>query len=97
MKHLFLFAAMLLSGVLYAQTPTATPLLKKKAEFYAAEAITYFKIDESKKNSIAEAKVNLMLAQKEMEAKKKAGELPQAEECISVFPKNNEHYWCKME
>ena len=75
MKILFIVAGLLLAGVVNAQTE----LQKKKAEFYAAEAITYFKLNETKTKDIAEAKLNLMIAQKEMERKKKAGELSEAD------------------
>ncbi len=75
MKSTLIIAAMLLYGVVSAQTD----LQKKKAEFYASEAITYFKLDESKKKGISEAKAELLVAVKEMERKKKDGELPDAE------------------
>ena len=75
MKILFIVTGLFFAGVVNAQTE----LQKKKAEFYAAEAITYFKLNESKKKDVAEAKLNLMIAQKEMERKKKAGELSEAD------------------
>ena len=75
MKKLVIIAAVLISGIVNGQTE----LQKKKADFFATEAITYFKVDESKKASIAEAKLGLMLAQKEMEEKKKSGELTEAD------------------
>jgi hypothetical protein len=86
MKKFLLLTAILFVGFAQAQTE----LQKKKADFFAAEAITYFKLDESKKASIAEAKLGLMLAQKEMEEKKKAGQIPEAEAAEyrkkNVFP-----------
>lgn len=75
MKHLFIIAAMLLSAVVNAQTEVQ----KKKAAFYAEEAVTYFKLKDKQKNGIYEAKLGMLVAQKEMEAKKKSGELPESE------------------
>lgn len=85
MKSLFVFAAMLCSGFVNAQAPT--PMQQKKADFFAAEAITYFKLDESKKKGISDAKLGLLIAQKEMERKKKAGELPESE--VDDYRKKN--------
>jgi hypothetical protein len=75
MKKLFIVAAVLISGFVSAQTE----LQKKKADFFATEAITYFKADESKKASIADAKLGLMLAQREMEEYKKSTGLTEAD------------------
>lgn len=86
MKYLLIIAALFFTGVVNAQND----LQKKKAEFFASEAIVHFKLDESKKASIAEAKMSLMTAQIEMEAKKKAGELAEADAAEyrkkNVFP-----------
>ncbi len=75
MKKFLFIVAILVAGVVNAQTE----LQKKKADLFATEAITHFKLDESKKASIAEAKLGLMMAQKEMEEKKKAGQVSEAE------------------
>lgn len=75
MKKLLFIVAILIAGVVNAQTE----IQKKKAELFATEAITHFKLDESKKPGIYEAKLNLMVAQKLMEEKKKSGELAEAD------------------
>lgn len=86
MKKLLFIVAILVAGVVNAQSE----IQKKKADLFATEAITHFKLDESKKASIAEAKLGLMMAQKEMEEKKKAGQIPEAEAADyrkkNVFP-----------
>ncbi len=86
MKKLLFIVAVLFAGVVNAQSE----IQKKKADLFATEAITHFKLDESKKASIAEAKLGLMMAQKEMEEKKKAGQIPEAEAADyrkkNVFP-----------
>ena len=56
-------------------TVAQTPIQQKKAEFYAEEAVKYFKLDESKKEAIYEAKLGLIQAQKVMSDKKKSGDL----------------------
>ena len=81
MKKLLFIAAVLISSIVNGQTE----LQKKKADFFATEAVTYFKVKESKKASIAEAKLGLMLAQKEMEEKRKSGSLK--EEDVAEYRK----------
>jgi hypothetical protein len=83
MKKLLFIVAILFAGTVFAQTE----IQKKKADLFASEAITYFKLDESKKAAIAEAKVKLIMAQKEMEDKKKSGELPEAD--VAEYRKKN--------
>lgn len=76
MKKILLIAVgIVLAGFVNAQTA----LQKKKSDFYARECIAYFKLDESKEKDIAKAKLNLMLAQIEMNKKKKAGQISDAE------------------
>ncbi len=83
MKKLLLIVAILIGSIVNAQSE----IQKKKADLFAAEAITHFKLDESKKTSIAEAKLGLMMAQKEMEQKKKAGQIAEAE--VDEYRKKN--------
>lgn len=83
MKTILVVVAMLFAGIVNAQTE----IQKKKAELFASEAITYFKLDESKKAAIADAKVKLIMAQKEMEEKKKSGALPEAD--VADYRKKN--------
>lgn len=83
MRKVLMLVAILFASVANAQTE----IQKKKADFFASEAITYFKLDESKKTTIAEAKLSLMIAQKEMEEKKKAGQLAEAE--VAEYRKKN--------
>lgn len=85
MKHVLFIAAIMFSAVVFGQT--ATPIQEKKAEFYAQEAISYFKLKEKHKNSIYEAKLGMLVAQKEMERKKKAGELEEAD--VDSYRKKN--------
>jgi hypothetical protein len=83
MKKLLFVVAILIGGIVNAQSD----IQKKKADLFATEAIAHFKLDESKKASIAEAKLGLIKAQKEMEDKKKAGQIPEAE--VEEYRKKN--------
>lgn len=83
MKKLLFIVAILIAGIANAQTE----IQKKKADLFATEAITHFKLEESKKASIAEAKLGLIMAQKEMETKKKSGELAEAD--VADYRKKN--------
>ena len=83
MKNLLIIAAMFLAGIVNAQTD----FQKKKAEFYATEAVSYFKLKEKQKAGIYEAKLGMLVAQKEMDAKKKSGEIPESE--LDAYRKKN--------
>ncbi|TAD86374.1 MAG: hypothetical protein EAY75_08620 [Bacteroidetes bacterium] len=89
MKGILIVAAMLLAGVVNAQTD----IQKKKADFYATEAVAYFKLDSTLKKGISEAKADLMVAQKEMERKKKEGEIPESE--LDAYRKANVYPFTK--
>jgi hypothetical protein len=83
MKTILIVAAMMLAGVVNAQTD----MQKKKADFYATEALSHFKLNESKKTAIYDAKLGMLVAQKEMDAKKKSGELPESE--VDAYRRKN--------
>jgi uncharacterized protein (DUF1015 family) len=83
MKKLLLLVAVFFAAFANAQSD----IQKKKADLFASEAITHFKLNESKKASIAEAKLGLMMAQKEMEEKKKSGVLAEAD--VAEYRKKN--------
>ncbi|WP_373521872.1 hypothetical protein [Aquiflexum sp.] len=78
MKNVLLILAMILSNVLWA-SDVQTSLQEKKAEYYAAEAVKHFKLKDSKKKAIYEAKLALIQAQKEMADKNKSVELKNSE------------------
>ncbi|SNS48082.1 hypothetical protein SAMN06295967_110121 [Belliella buryatensis] len=78
MKNVLLILAMILSNVLWA-SDIQTSLQEKKAEYYAAEAVKHFKLKDSKKQAIYEAKLALIQAQKEMADKNKSGEIKKSE------------------
>lgn len=78
MKNVLLIVAMILSNVLLA-FDIQTSLQEKKAEYYATEAVKHFKLKDSKKQAIYEAKLVLIQAQKEMADKNKSGEIRNSE------------------
>jgi hypothetical protein len=83
MKTILLIATLLFTIGVQAQTP----MQKKKADYYANEAISYFKLSDSKKSEIYENKLQLLMAQKEMDTKRKSGELPESE--VDAYRKKN--------
>lgn len=71
--------ALLFAGVAFAGT-IQNDLQKKKADYYATEAVKYFKLEESQKATIYEAKVNWIQAQLKMAQMVKNGELAAEDE-----------------
>lgn len=82
MKNVLILLLVLFSGAV-----SANELQEKKAEYYASEAVKYFKLDESKKQIIYEAKLALIQAQKEMFEKEKNGEIESSD--IPAYRKEN--------
>jgi hypothetical protein len=79
MRNVLLIVALLFAGTVSAGK-IQNDIQKKKADYYATEAVKYYKLDASKKQGIYEAKLALMEAQVEMARKKKNGELKSSEE-----------------
>lgn len=79
MRNVLLMTALLFAGTVFAET-LQNNLQKKKANYYASEAVKYFNLEESQKATIYEAKVNLMQAQVKMAKIKKNGELATEDE-----------------
>lgn len=79
MKNVLLIIAMLFAGTVSAGK-VQNDLQKKKADYYATEAVKYFKLDESKKEAIYDAKLALIQAQNEMGKLKKNGELAESDQ-----------------
>jgi len=71
---------LLIALVLFAGLASANELQEKKAEYYASEAVKYFKLDESQKEVIYEAKLDLIKAQRKMYLMTKDGELSAEDE-----------------
>lgn len=86
MKNVLLILAMILSNVLWA-SDLQTSLQEKKAEYYATEAVKHFKLKDSKKQAIYEAKLGLIQAQKVMADKTKSGEIKKSD--IEQYRKKN--------
>lgn len=86
MKNVLIIMAMLFAGTVSAGK-VQSDIQKKKADYYATEAVKYFKLDASQKETIYEAKLDLIKAQKEMYQKKKNGELAAEDE--NAYRKEN--------
>lgn len=78
MKNVLIITLALFSGMLNAAN-LQTGIQQKKADYFAVEAIKYFKLDPSKKEAIYQAKLGMLMAQKEMANKRKSGELSEAD------------------
>lgn len=78
MKYKLLLSAILMAGTSFA-IGLQNDVQKKKADFFATEAIKHFKLDDSKQQEIAQAKLDLMIAQSEMQRKLKNGDLAEAD------------------
>ncbi len=88
MKNVLILGLMLFAVTASAQEKLSE-IQKKQAEYFASEAVKYFELDDSKKEAIYEAKLNLMVAQKEMNLKKKNGEIDESN--IQAYRKQNLH------
>lgn len=92
MKYVLLILAMFLSSALRA-TEVQSSLQKRKAEYFATEAIKYFKLKDSKKDEIYKAKLALIQAQNEMAKKTKSGEIKKSE--LADYRKKNVYPFTK--